>query len=79
MASEKRRSMAAIETIDFEDEELDQFGAAQIQHLPQTQLLDGYACIQCSRCQDACPAYETSFVGRTSVLTPTTLYAGIAI
>tara|TARA_B100001109_G_scaffold226215_1_gene200163 strand:+ start:146 stop:2122 length:1977 start_codon:yes stop_codon:yes gene_type:complete len=59
MASEKRRSMAAIETIDFEDEEIDQFGAAQIQHLPQTQLLDGYACIQCSRCQDACPAYET--------------------
>jgi len=59
MASEKRRSMAAIETIDFEDEGLDQFGAAQIQHLPQTQLLDGYACIQCSRCQDACPAYET--------------------
>ncbi|MEL1223535.1 MAG: (Fe-S)-binding protein [Candidatus Neomarinimicrobiota bacterium] len=59
MALEKRRSMAAIETINFEDEELDQFGAAQIQHLPQTQLLDGYACIQCSRCQDACPAYET--------------------
>ena len=59
MASEKRRSMAAIEIIDFENEELDQFGAAQIQHLPQTQLLDGYACIQCSRCQDACPAYET--------------------
>ena len=59
MASEKRRSMAAIETIDFEDEELDQFGASKIQHLPQTQLLDGYACIQCSRCQDACPAYET--------------------
>ena len=59
MALEKRRSMAAIETIDFEDEELDQFGAAQIQNLPQTQLLDGYACIQCSRCQDACPAYET--------------------
>ena len=59
MASEKRRSMAAIETINFEDEELDQFGALHIQHLPQTQLLDGYACIQCSRCQDACPAYET--------------------
>ena len=59
MASEKRRSMAAIETIDFEDEELDQFGALHIQHLPQKQLLDGYACIQCSRCQDACPAYET--------------------
>tara|TARA_S200000501_G_scaffold360887_1_gene388477 strand:+ start:5576 stop:7588 length:2013 start_codon:yes stop_codon:yes gene_type:complete len=59
MALENRRSMAAIETIDFENEDLDQFGAGQIQHLPQTQLLDGYACIQCSRCQDACPAYET--------------------
>ena len=59
MASENRRSMAAIEAIDFENEDLDQFGAGQIQHLPQTQLLDGYACIQCSRCQDACPAYET--------------------
>ena len=59
MASENRRSMAAIEAIDFDNEDLDQFGAGQIQHLPQTQLLDGYACIQCSRCQDACPAYET--------------------
>ena len=47
------------EVIDFEDDDTEQFGAAQIQHLPQTQLLDGYACIQCSRCQDACPAYET--------------------
>ena len=59
MAAVDRRSMAAIETIDFENEELVQFGASTIQHLPQTQLLDGYACIQCSRCQDACPAYET--------------------
>ena len=59
MAAVDRRSMAAIETIDFENENLEQFGASNIQHLPQTQLLDGYACIQCSRCQDACPAYET--------------------
>ena len=59
MAATDRKSMAAIEKIDFEDDNIEQFGAAQIQHLPQTQLLDGYACIQCSRCQDACPAYET--------------------
>ena len=59
MASVDRQSMAAIEAIDFEDENLEQFGASQLQHLPQTQLLDAYACIQCSRCQDACPAYET--------------------
>ena len=59
MATVDRRSMAAIETINFEDDNLEQFGASKIEHLPQTQLLDGYACIQCSRCQDACPAYET--------------------
>ena len=59
MAAHNRRSMAALEKIDFEDDNIEQYGAAQIQHLPQTQLLDGYACIQCSRCQDACPAYET--------------------
>ena len=59
MAATNRKSMAALEKIDFEDEDNEQYGAAQIQHLPQTQLLDGYACIQCNRCQDACPAYET--------------------
>ena len=59
MVKEERASMAAIETIDFEDDSIDQFGAGQINHLPQSNLLDAYACIQCSRCQDACPAYET--------------------
>ena len=59
MVKEERSSMSAIETIDFEDDSIDQFGAGQINHLPQSNLLDAYACIQCSRCQDACPAYET--------------------
>ena len=59
MASENRGSMTSIETIDFEDESIEQFGAKVLKDLPQTQILDAYACIQCSRCQDACPAYET--------------------
>ena len=59
MAAVNRRSMAAIETIDFDDDSIEQFGASKLEHLPQAQLLDAYACIQCSRCQDACPAYET--------------------
>ena len=59
MVKDERSSMAAIETINFEDDSIDQYGAGQINHLPQSQLLDAYACIQCSRCQDACPAYET--------------------
>ena len=59
MAKENRKSMTAIETIDFEDERIEQFGAKVLQDLPQTQILDAFSCIQCSRCQDACPAYET--------------------
>jgi len=59
MAKTERKSMAALEAIDFEDDSIDQFGASQLGHLPQSQILDAYACIQCSRCQDACPAYET--------------------
>ena len=59
MAKTERKSMAALEAIDFEDDSIDQFGAGQLGHLPQSQILDAYACIQCRRCQDACPAYET--------------------
>ena len=59
MVKTERKSMAALEAIDFEDDSIDQFGAGQLSHLPQSQILDAYACIQCSRCQDACPAYET--------------------
>ena len=59
MAKTERKSMAALEAINFEDDSIDQFGAGQLGHLPQSQILDAYACIQCSRCQDACPAYET--------------------
>ena len=59
MVKTERKSMAALEAIDFEDDSIDQFGASQLGHLPQSQILDAYACIQCSRCQDACPAYET--------------------
>lgn len=59
MAAAERRSPAALESIDFEDDNIEQFGAGRLEHLPQTQILDAFACIQCSRCQDACPAYTT--------------------
>ena len=59
MVTKPKRSMAAIEAIDFEDDSIEQFGAGKIEDLPQKQILDAFACIQCSRCQDACPAYET--------------------
>ena len=59
MAESKRRSMTTLEIMDLEDENLEQFGASKLEHLPQKELLDGYACIMCNRCQDICPAYQT--------------------
>lgn len=53
------KTAASFESIDFEDESLEQYGAALLEHLPQKNILDAYACIMCNRCQDACPAYIT--------------------
>ena len=36
-----------------------QLGAAQLADLAWPRLLDAYACIQCNRCQDVCPASQT--------------------
>jgi Fe-S oxidoreductase len=58
----KRDSIGQLDKINFEDEKIEQFGATQLQHLSQAQILDAYACIMCNRCQDACPAYETGKV-----------------
>ncbi len=55
----KRNSLGALESLDFEDETIEQFGAAHLTDLSQTQVLDAFACIMCNRCQDACPAYVT--------------------
>ncbi|HEY5729722.1 MAG TPA: (Fe-S)-binding protein, partial [Anaerolineales bacterium] len=36
-------------------------GAKHVHDLPWTRVLDAYACVQCNRCQDVCPA---NFYGR---------------
>lgn len=55
----ERLSMGALDKIDFDDESLEQFGATRLEDLGWEQLLDGYACIMCYRCQEVCPAYNT--------------------
>lgn len=54
-----RASSGTLEPVDFEDETLERFGAETIEDLPFAQILDAYACIQCHRCTDACPAHAT--------------------
>ncbi len=59
MTRPDRPALGAMETIDFEDETIEQFGVARLTDLHQTHILDAFACIMCNRCQDACPAYHT--------------------
>jgi Fe-S oxidoreductase len=59
MTKPERGYLGQMYTLDFEDESIEQFGAARLLDLEQTQILDAYACIMCNRCQEACPAYET--------------------
>src|SRR5690606_20243633 len=54
-----RTSLGEIPPLDFEDEDIEQFGAHRVEDLQKTHLLDGFACIMCNRCQDVCPAYVT--------------------
>lgn len=54
-----RTSLGELTELNFEDESIEQFGANVLFDLPQTQIFDSFACIQCNRCQDVCPAYVT--------------------
>ncbi|NIM96183.1 MAG: 4Fe-4S dicluster domain-containing protein [Anaerolineales bacterium] len=55
----ERRSMGELETLNFEDQTIEQYGAERLEHLSWSFIMDAYACIMCNRCQDACPAYVT--------------------
>ena len=57
-----RRSIGELSRLNFEDESVTQFGAAQLADLGWEQLMDAYACIMCFRCQEVCPAYGTGKV-----------------
>jgi Fe-S oxidoreductase len=48
--------MAALES---EDAEMPTLGAATIRDLTWKELLDLYACTECGRCQNVCPAWNT--------------------
>ena len=48
-----------LSKIDFEDEEAESFGVGKIEDFTQRQLIDLYACAECGRCTDMCPASGT--------------------
>ncbi|GEB31266.1 MULTISPECIES: (Fe-S)-binding protein [Brevibacillus] len=48
-----------LSSINFEDETQEVFGVGKIEDFTQTQLIDLYACVECGRCTNMCPAAGT--------------------
>ncbi|WP_077619945.1 (Fe-S)-binding protein [Bacillus sinesaloumensis] len=55
----RQTSPGKLEKIDFEDETQETFGVGKIEDFKQTQLVDLYACVECGRCTNMCPATGT--------------------
>ncbi|XWX02744.1 heterodisulfide reductase-related iron-sulfur binding cluster [Aggregatilineales bacterium SYSU G02658] len=55
----QRTSLGEMPSIGIDDDSKESFGAATLTDLTKTQIFDAFACIQCNRCQDVCPAYTT--------------------
>ena len=49
----------ALTPINLQDETLTKFGASDVEDLTWKQLLDGYTCTECGRCESVCPAHLT--------------------
>ncbi|MFY0802218.1 (Fe-S)-binding protein [Peribacillus frigoritolerans] len=52
-------SIGKLKKIDFEEEEVEEYGVGKIQDFTQQQLIDLYACAECGRCTNMCPASVT--------------------
>jgi Fe-S oxidoreductase len=48
-----------LKKVDFEDETQESFGVGKIEDFTQHQLIDLYACVECGRCTNMCPATGT--------------------
>lgn len=48
-----------LSKLDLEDEEAESFGVGRIEDLSRKQMLDLYACVECGRCTNVCPASGT--------------------
>lgn len=48
-----------LKDCDVENDEADHFGVVRADEFTWRQLLDFYSCMECGRCQDNCPAFNT--------------------
>ncbi|MFS0788464.1 (Fe-S)-binding protein [Shouchella sp. 1P09AA] len=55
----RTHEVGRLAKVNFEDEEAESFGVGKIEDFNQKQLLDLYACVECGRCTNMCPATGT--------------------
>ncbi|MCM3489721.1 heterodisulfide reductase-related iron-sulfur binding cluster [Alkalihalophilus marmarensis] len=55
----RTHKVGRLSSINFEDESQEQFGNNKIEDFNHKQLLDLYACVECGRCTNMCPATGT--------------------
>ena len=53
------RPRGELTKMDLEDETAETYGISKIEEFTWKQLLDEYACTECGRCQENCPAFLT--------------------
>ncbi|HEU5141021.1 MAG TPA: (Fe-S)-binding protein [Bacillales bacterium] len=55
----RTHKVGRLKPIDFEDESKEVYGVNKIEDFDQKQLVDLYACVECGRCTNMCPATGT--------------------
>ncbi|WP_209123395.1 (Fe-S)-binding protein [Alkalihalobacillus sp. BA299] len=55
----RTHKVGQLASINFEDESQETFGVGKIEDFNQKQLVDLYACVECGRCTNMCPATGT--------------------
>ena len=59
IAFQDYRPKGRIKPIDLENENAESFGVINVTDLTWKDLLDGFACVDCGRCDDYCPANQS--------------------
>jgi Fe-S oxidoreductase/nitrate reductase gamma subunit len=59
IAFRNREAVNRVKPLDIEDENAEVFGVEKLSDFTWKDLLDGFACMDCGRCQDYCPAFRT--------------------
>lgn len=55
----RREPVGRLSKLDLQNEEAESFGAGKIEDFTRKQMLDFYACVECGRCTNVCPASST--------------------